>query len=67
MYICTCNNCGNCYEDTNPGNDSVKYPEVILPALTLNPDNFAHECPECGTDGYLVDNVNPYIVNTQTT
>lgn len=52
MKICTCNNCGGVFDDTNPSNKSVDYPEMLLSVL----DN--HNCPVCKCDDYLVDNIN---------
>jgi len=53
MYICTCNYCGNLWEDTNPDlTVSIDYPEQKLESLA------DHKCPECMKDDYLVDNIN---------
>ena len=51
MYICTCNYCGNLWADTNPGKESIDYPEQMLNELVN------HRCPECKTDAYLQDNI----------
>ena len=61
MKICTCNNCGNIWEDPNPCKESIEYPEINIPQLEWLDDGAGGHflgCPECETDGYLVDNVN---------
>jgi hypothetical protein len=72
MKLCTCNNCGNVYEDFNPSDDSIEYPNDIangssivikeletLKDLEMNGEPY-YGCLECETDGYLVDNVNEF-------
>lgn len=67
MKLCTCLNCGNVYEDMNPGRDSIDYPDELLddffipelPTITLNDGDIGYGCPECKTDGYLQDNIQP--------
>lgn len=65
MHLCTCNNCGNVWEDVNPGPDSKDYPETAenlkcKPLISYEPEGegngWTYACPECKTDGYLVDN-----------
>ena len=65
MNICHCNNCGNNYEDPNPDNKSIDYPDSTPTAGHLaqlfeelnNPESIYWGCPECCTDGFLVDNI----------
>lgn len=73
MKLTTCGNCGNVYEDMNPGEESIDYAEDVarvFPIQELPTIQRIHEdgskdgtgyygCPECKTDGYLQDNVNP--------
>ena len=57
MKLCTCNNCGGVFEDTNPQIGATDYPEEVLKnteILTLED----HSCPVCVVDDYLVDGVN---------
>lgn len=60
MYITHCNKCGKDWQDTNPGPNSKEYPDTepvdgIL--ATIEDDGgYFQGCPECYTDGYLVDN-----------
>lgn len=67
--LCTCNNCGNVYIDTNPGDNSIDYDNSKLPELGIDELPVIHMdedgqtytgsgCPVCGTDEYLVDNIN---------
>ncbi len=65
MKLCTCNNCGNVYEDMNPGKDSIEYPDsAAFNALEKlyedegNPESGFWGCPECKDDGALTDNIN---------
>ena len=73
MKLTTCGNCENVYEDMNPGDDSIDYPDSLierfkiqeLPTINLlddkgNKEDIGYGCPNCNTDGYLQDNVNPY-------
>lgn len=64
VYICTCNNCGNIYNDSNPGPDSITYNLNLAVANTLKElvsiDDM-RACPECETDEYLIDNINPHL------
>lgn len=63
MKLCTCNHCGEVYEDMNPKADAADYPEIsTLPLIRLYVD--ANDlstgywgCPECCTDAYLTDEV----------
>lgn len=65
MKLCTCNNCGNVYEDMNPQSGATDYPVINVPSLTLCFDG-DHEggeaaywgCPICHDDGYLQDGIN---------
>jgi len=72
VKLTTCTNCGNVYYDMNPGNNSIEYPIELfnifeiqeLPFIQfLNDEGVFEEngygCPNCHTDGYLQDNVNP--------
>ena len=62
MYLCTCNNCGGVFEDTNPGSDSIEYPDFGYHEFDVPPlEN--HECPVCKCNNYLVDNVNEGAAN----
>jgi len=68
MHICTCNNCGEIYEDMNPSKESIDYPEQDLDQLRYINVNEATEndgihgkemawvCPKCLTDEHLIDN-----------
>ena len=62
MKLCTCNNCGNIYEDMNPSDESIEYPLIEgikeLPTIKLEDGDTGYGCPECKTDGYLQDNIN---------
>ena len=73
MKLTTCGNCENVYEDMNPGDDSIDYPDSLierfkiqeLPTINLlddkgNKEDIGYGCLICNTDGYLQDNVNPY-------
>lgn len=65
MKICHCNNCGNNYEDSNPDNKSIDYPDTTPTAGHLaqlfeelnNPESIYWGCPKCCTDGFLVDTI----------
>lgn len=65
MNICTCNNCGNLYEDLNPSSISKDYKFRELPILELmkDEDGLFYGCPICKTDGYLVDDINHKAIN----
>ncbi len=52
MKICTCNQCGGVFDDTNPSDESIDYPEMFLDILD------DHECPVCKCDDFLADNIN---------
>lgn len=60
INICTCNNCGNIWEDTNPGEHSrnYKYRALIPLEYVMCDGGIIKACPICKTDGYLVDNIN---------
>jgi len=60
MKICTCNNCGNIYDDNNAGDESIEYVDTPLQELDLlNEDGESFwGCGVCGTDGNLTDNIN---------
>lgn len=60
MKVCTCNNCGNIFEDLNSSNESIEYKDLpIAPLELLNEDNESYfGCGICQTDAYLVDNIN---------
>lgn len=72
MKICTCNNCGNIYDDPNPGDKSIEYVELCLDKLILIHDEDSQDqvffwgCPECETDSYLQDNINLNALNEET-
>lgn len=63
MKLCTCNHCGEIYEDMNPQVNAPDYPEIsALPLMKFYVD--ANDlstgywgCPECCTDAYLTDKV----------
>jgi hypothetical protein len=63
MKLCTCNHCGNIWEDTNPQTDAKEYPEypVFKPLEKLFTNIYTKEyywgCPVCCTDSYLSDEV----------
>lgn len=60
MKICTCTSCGGVYEDTNPTDESIEYPETpALELLPLENDN----CPLCHDDLRLLDNIYPEFLN----
>lgn len=71
MYLCTCNNCGGIFEDTNPqpsgNNASIKYlwKNEMLSRIMLEPLS-DHSCPVCESDGDLVDNINMPALNELT-
>lgn len=67
MKITTCNNCGNIYEDINPGDESRDYkPRNIDPLVHgEDEDGFFVGCPVCNTDGYLVDNINRWAMSKE--
>lgn len=62
MYLCTCNNCGKIYYDTNPQPaeshnyiwSKEEFTHIHIEELE------GHACPDCGCDDYLVDNINDY-------
>jgi hypothetical protein len=58
MNLCTCNNCGNIWEDMNPDVNAKDYPENlnVKPLLKQTPIDFWC-CPECCTDEFLSDSV----------
>ena len=68
MNLCTCNQCGSVFIDTNPSKDSINYPEKevakftklisILERLKDEDGEIFTGCPDCETDNYLVDNIN---------
>jgi hypothetical protein len=53
MSLCKCNNCENVFIDTNPQVDSVVFQHHFQLKELVD-----HQCPECGTDAYLVDITN---------
>jgi hypothetical protein len=61
MKLCTCNNCGNVYEDLNSNPDQIEYPEIIVEPLEyIEEHSYSYYgCPQCHDDGCLVDNINP--------
>lgn len=60
MFLCTCNKCGNVWEDTNPDSPkSINYPET--PANMAHSALIDHSCPVCKTDDNLVDNVSDWV------
>ena len=69
MYICTCNNCGNIFEDRNehPKESTVFPDDTFIQELELLNDGDGSEsyygCPVCQTDGYLTDNINEPALN----
>lgn len=63
MKLCTCNNCGNIWEDMNPQTDSKNYPDTpdFKPLKWIREDgtnDWFWGCPKCETDGFLSDDVN---------
>jgi len=67
--LCTCNNCGNVYHDSNPSHESINYSDEVLDIcggligelVQLEDEedgDIFTGCPECKTDGNLMDNVN---------
>ena len=52
-HICTCNNCGKLFIDTNPQVDAKKFDVDYLDLEEL----IDHECPTCETDDALDDTV----------
>ena len=60
MKICTCNNCGNIYDDLNGDDKSIEYQDTLLKELDLlneNGDSF-YGCGVCDTDSFLMNNIN---------
>jgi rubredoxin len=65
MKLCTCNNCGNIYEDMNPQSDAKEYVNIagIKPLVNSQreqeDDRYADYwvCPICHTDSFLSDTV----------
>lgn len=65
MKLCTCNNCGQIFQDPNPGNESENYPDsthfdslIKLYADVNKPETGYWGCPTCCTDSFLIDNIN---------
>jgi len=67
--LCTCNNCSKVYFDSNPSDESIEYPDEILTdcggligeLIQIEDEedgDIFTGCPECKTDGCLMDNVN---------
>lgn len=63
MKLCTCLNCGSVYEDLNPGEESVEYPDSLpgipeLPTIKHSGEDYiGYGCSVCDTDGHLSDNL----------
>lgn len=65
MKICICNNCNTIYEDSNPSEQSIEYPNnlMVVEKLPLigNIEEMKYGgyygCSKCNTDGYLKDNI----------
>lgn len=71
MFLCTCNNCGGIFEDTNPqssGPDkSLHYEFKDESNRNLYVEGLEdHNCPTCGNDDCLVDNINYPALNELT-
>lgn len=62
MKLCKCNNCGNLYEDTNPQTNQREYD---IPTEIQVEQLHDHNCPECKTDGYLIDFNGEIVANQQ--
>jgi len=66
MKLCTCNNCGEIFEDMNPKEGATEYPDNIglrfeplikLFVDTTKPETGYWGCPTCCTDGFLSDKI----------
>lgn len=60
MKVCTCNNCGNIFEDLNPSEESIEYSDFPIDELEMcndGNDTFLG-CKVCRTDEFLMDNIN---------
>jgi len=58
MKLCKCNNCEGIFEDLNPQINAKEYPDKagIEPLKQFEDEGgFFFGCPNCETDGYLVD------------
>lgn len=59
MKLCKCNNCGGIFEDTNPSDESFEFPDLLMSyqelELICEDGEFFTGCPNCKTDGYLMD------------
>jgi len=71
MHLCTCNNCGGIFYDTNTqpsGQDkSIRYVwrNERISRIFVEPLQ-DHKCPTCDMDDYLVDNINHPALNELT-
>lgn len=50
-HVCICNNCGELFIDTNPQTGQRIYEIDAFGMQEL----IGHECPNCETDGHLMD------------
>lgn len=63
MKLCTCNNCGNVYEDLNANKGQIEYPDSIIVDLLelIQKDGETFwGCPQCQDDAHLTDDLNEY-------
>jgi hypothetical protein len=62
-HLCQCNNCGAILYDENPSDNSREYTHEEIDATCApefmvfleDEEGFSMGCPNCETDGYLVD------------
>jgi len=55
-YLCKCTNCDIILIDKNPQIDSSELPVPLgTEELIWNETEFAYVCPNCETDGNLID------------
>jgi hypothetical protein len=57
MYICKCFQCDGDFEDKNPGENSTPFTfdDKVFTPLIWDVTEKAWVCPNCLTDGFLID------------
>lgn len=68
MTLCKCTNCECIYINIKKVDRPIEYMPGLeelfairrLPTIILEDGTMGYGCPECFTDGYLQDNINPF-------